>query len=281
MILVIGATGTVGREIVKLLTSAGERVRAFTRSPDRARFGDTVEVAGGDLGDPASIRAAVSDVDAVFALSSGPGALAQDRAVAEAIRLHRTERVVKLSSVAAMAPTRSGYGAEQAEGERVFAGSGARWTILRPAAFMSNAFQWAWSVKAESRAYQCHGEIARAVVDPADIAAVAAACLTGDGHHGRTYQLTGPEALTAPQQVALLAAALGSPVGYVPATTAQARTAMVEAGLPAGFVDGLLAAQAVGDPSVGGRPLPTVRRITGHEPGSFAAWLERNLSAFR
>ncbi|AUG78926.1 nucleoside-diphosphate sugar epimerase [Kitasatospora sp. MMS16-BH015] len=276
MILVIGATGTVGREVVAGLTAAGHRVRAFTRAAARAGFGPGVEPAEGDLARPETVRAALAGVDGVFVLSAGPDAAAHEAAVAEAVRRGGVRKVVKLSSVAADEPVVGAYGHAQADAERAFARSGAEWTALRAAGFMSNVLQWRASIAAEGRVYQTYGDIPRAVVDPADVAAAAVVCLTSEGHGGRIYRLTGPEALTAPEQAAKVARLLGRPLEYVEAPPEAAARAMAAGGLPPAFAAGLLDALADPDPRRGGTPLPTVQELTGRPAGTFDAWLLRH-----
>ncbi|MFJ9824455.1 NAD(P)H-binding protein [Streptomyces sp. NPDC101160] len=280
MFVVIGAGGTVGREVVAGLRADGRPVRAFVRDPGRVRFGPGVEVAVGDLGRPETVRAALDGAEAVFVLSAGPDAAAQEAVVADEVRRCRVGRVVKLSSVAADEPALGSYGRAHAQAEQAFARTGAEFTALRPTAFMSNVLQWRASITAEGTVYQTYGRIPRAVVDPADVAAAAVVCLTTDGHGGKVHRLTGPEALTAPQQAARVAALLGRPLTYVEAPREAAAEAMAAGGLPAGFAAGLLDAQADPDPRRGGLPLPTVRNLTGREPNGFDAWLARHKHLF-
>lgn len=280
MIVVLGSTGTVGRHVAADLVATGHRVRAFTRSRARARalFDDRVEIAEGDLGVPGTVLAALADADGVFVVSTGPDALAQELTVADAVRRRGVRRVVKLSSVAAIPPVTDSYGAAHGAAECAFAESGAEWTALRAAAFMSNVRQWKSSIRSESKVYQPCSDIPRAVIDPRDVAAVAVACLTTHGHHGRAYQLTGPEALTASQQAAKISAALGRPLELVDIGPDAAIDAMSGSGMPRQFARGLLAALADPDPRRGALPLPTVRQVTGRPPATFDAWLARHLT---
>lgn len=280
MILVFGSTGTVGRRVVDGLVAAGERVRAFTRDPARAAgFGPSVQAVRGDLGDPASVRAAVAGVDAVFVLSTGPRTAAFEGTVADAVRRHGVGRVVKLSSVAAMPPVQDSYGAMHAAAEAAVAESGAEWTVLRPAGFMSNVLQWVHSVR-EGEVRQPYGHLPRAVIDPADVSAAAVACLTTPGHAGAVYELTGPEALTAADLTARLAAELDRPLRFVDLRPEQAKQAMMGAGLPPGFAAGLVDTLADPDPRRGGTPRPTVQRLLGRPPASFEDWLRTHRTAF-
>jgi uncharacterized protein YbjT (DUF2867 family) len=279
MITVFGATGTIGSRVVAGLTAAGVPVRAFTRNPARARFGPGVDVVRGDLADPAAVRAALSDVAAAFVVTS-PDALGHEHTVADAVRACGIARVVKLSSVAANPPVAGTYGRAHAGVEDAFVSAGARLTALRPAGFMTNALQWKHSILGQGRVYQPFGTVKRALIDPADIAAVAVACLTSDGHEGKVYQLTGPEGLNGAEQTERVAAALGRPLEFVEVTAEQTRAAMLKVGMPADLVDGLIEGMADPDPTRGGIPLPTVAEITGRAPVTFGDWLERNRAAF-
>ncbi|MER5325989.1 NAD(P)H-binding protein [Streptosporangium roseum] len=280
MIVVFGSTGNVGRHVVTGLVAAGERVRAFTRDPARARFDESVEVVAGDLRDPGTVLAALTGADGVYVATS-PDALAHELAVAAALRRSGAGRVVKLSSVAANAPVTDSYGAAHAAAENAFMDSGAEWTVLRPAGYMSNVLQWRSSITSQGRVYQPYGKVRRAVIDPEDVAAVAVACLTTAGHHGKAYQLTGPEALTAPQQTARVSVALGRPLEFVDVDPEQARNGMIRAGMPPELVDGLLSSMADPGPLRGGTPQSTVRQITGRPPATFDSWLARHLTELR
>lgn len=272
MFTVFGATGAVGRLVVAELLARGEKVRAFVRDPARATFGAGVELAIGDLTNSASVEPALAGADGIFMLSAGPDALTHDLNVAEHVARQRIPRVVKLSSVAAMPPMTNGYSASHAQAEAAFAATGTELTVLRCAAFMSNLTQWSWSIAAENRIYHSHGQIPRAMIDPADIAAVAALALSGNGFPG-THQLTGPTAYTAPEAAHAVSIALGRDLEYVEADPALGRTAMIGAGLPEDFVDGLLAEMAIPDPERGGIPLPTVRKLLSREPRTLTDWL--------
>ncbi|MEV5755146.1 NAD(P)H-binding protein [Actinoallomurus sp. NPDC052308] len=276
MIVVFGSTGTVGRQVVTGLVAAGRRVRAVTRDPARASFDAAVEVVRADITEPGSVLAAIEGADAVY-MATAPEALAHERTVADAVRRTGTGRVVKLSSVAALPPVLDSYGAAHAAGERAFAESGAGWTVLRSAGFMSNVLQWGWSIHSAGAVYQPYGMVPRALIAPEDVAAAAIVCLTTRGHDGKTYQLTGPEALTGPEQTERVAAAIGRPLRFVDADPEQARQGMIGAGMPEDLTDGLLASMADRDPRRGGTPLPTVRELTGRPPTRFDTWLAEHV----
>lgn len=280
MILVLGATGTVGREVVARLVAASERVRAFVRNPGRAAFAENVEVVKGDLSEPETLLPALDGADAAFVLTTGPDALTHDTAIATALQQAGPRRVVKLSSIAAQPPVDNSYSASHAEGERVVREASREWTVLRPAGFMSNVLQWTPMINLSGEVSMPFGEIPRALIDPRDIAETAVCALTSPGHSSRTYALTGPEALTAAEQVKRVSAAIGRPVRLVSATRQEARVAMVGNGMDPTLADGMLASLSDPDPARGGIPLPTVGQITGHPARTFDDWLAEHVAEF-
>jgi uncharacterized protein YbjT (DUF2867 family) len=279
MFLVFGSTGRVGRHVVDRLVDAGERVRAFTRDPAHARFGETVEVFPGNLADYGAVLAALDGVTGVF-MATSPDALEHELVVAEAVRERGVTRVVKLSSVAANVPVSDSYGRAHAAAEDALVKSGAEWTALRPAGFMTNVLQWKRSIAAQGKVFQPYSDVARAMIDPADVAAAAVVCLTSEGHGERAYQLTGPEALTAPQLTARIGDALGRKLEFIGVDPEQSRKGMTQAGMPPDLVDGLLSSMAEPGPLRGGTPQPDAGRLLGRSPATFDSWLSRHLSEF-
>lgn len=210
MILVTGATGTIGRRLVAELRERGVRVRAMTRDPAAARI-EADEVVSGDLDRPDP--ALFAGVDALFLLSPpGPETAEREPAVLRAAAGVR--RVVKLSAIAADDPATL-TSAWHRPGERALRDGFADWTILRPSTFASNALAWAPAIRAGEAIPNPFGDGAQGVVDPADVAAVAAVVLTEDGHAGRTYTLTGPALITVPSQVAVIGKVLDREISTV------------------------------------------------------------------
>jgi uncharacterized protein YbjT (DUF2867 family) len=194
MILVTGAAGNVGGELVRALTGAGQPVRALVRPAGQGRFPPGAEAVTGDLNDPASLRPALDGTDGIFLL---PGYADMSGVLAEARRAG-VRTVVQLSGMsAASGDMTNAITAYMASSERAARESGLAWTILRPAMFMSNTFQWAPQLRAGDVVRAPFGQVRAAVTDPADVAAVAALALTAPGHEGRVYELSGPQPLTA------------------------------------------------------------------------------------
>lgn len=276
MILVTGAAGNVGGELVRTLAEARVPVRALTRSATPGRFPPGAEVVAGDLYDPASLGAALEGADGVFLLpgyADMPGVLAGTRRAG-------VRRIVQLSGMSAASGDKSNaITAYMAASEQAARESGLAWTILRPAMFMSNTFQWLPQLQAGDVVRAPFDHVRAAVTDPADIAAVAALALTAPGHEGRVYDLSGPEALTAADRVAVLGQALGRPLRFEAQSDEDARTEM-SATTPARYVDAFFDFYAGGSLDES-RILPAVRELTGRPPRTFGQWATAHADAFR
>jgi uncharacterized protein YbjT (DUF2867 family) len=230
-----------------------------------------------DLAEPASLRPVLAGADALFLLLADPRqdpARLADTAVRAGVR-----RIVLLSSQGAGTRPESASHGWFLAAEKTLLDTPAAVTVLRPGGFASNAYQWAASVRADRTVVAPYGDVALPVVDPDDIAAVAATVLRTDGHTGRTYVLTGPAPVSPREQAAAIGAALGEPVGFTTVSRADARAAMLSF-LPAPVADTTL--DILGHPTAEERQVsPDVEAILGRAPGSFAAWAARNAAAFR
>ncbi len=148
MILVTGATGTIGSDVVRQLAARGAKVRALTRDPAKARVPAGVEVVRGDYGDPASLDAALSGATAVFLLRPPGPDEGQDAALADAARTAGAERLVKLSAIGTGDPDSGPSAQWHLAGERAVRDSGLAWTVLRPSSFASNTLTWLQALRA-------------------------------------------------------------------------------------------------------------------------------------
>lgn len=277
MILVTGATGNVGSELTAVLLSAGQQVRVLVRDKD-ARLPAGAEPVVGDLNDPAGLTPAMSGADALFLMSGYPDA----PDLLSAARQAGVRRVVQLSGGAAVAARTDNPISQYMLGtERAVQDSGLAWTILRPYEFMSNALRWVPQAAAGDVITVPFADVPVAVIDPRDIAAVAAAALTSDGdeHAGQGYRLSGPTALLPADRVQILSDALGRRLRAEAQPDAAAREEML-AGMPAGYVDAFFDFYTGGglDEST---VLPTVRQVTGRPPRSFADWAYDHAGDFR
>jgi uncharacterized protein YbjT (DUF2867 family) len=271
MIVVTGATGNIGRPLVSSLAARGEDVTAVSRGD--ADFPAGVAHRKADLADPSTLDAAFAGADRLFLLTR-----AQDLDLAPVIKAAKAagiERIVLVSSE--RAATRDDAG--QLAYERAVTESGLEWTLLRPGGFATNAYLWAASVRAERRFAAPFGDVGLPIVDPVDIAEVAAAALTEDEHHGKTYLLSGPEVVSPRGQAAAIAAAIGEPVAFVEQTREEAAEAFGVYFSPEA-VEGTL--EVLGNPNEAERSVsPDVERVLGRSPRTFADWATRNAAAFR
>jgi uncharacterized protein YbjT (DUF2867 family) len=274
MILVSGATGNVGGELVRQLVGAGVPVRALTRDASRASFPEGVEVAEGDLSRPETLPAAFKAVDALFLIQCGT-----EEEVLRIAKEAGVRRVVLLSALASQTRPASAIGHDHLQAEHAVRDSGLSWTSVRPGQFASNALNWAGQIRAAGAVRAPFAQVGLPAIHPADIAAVARVALTADGHDGKVYPLTGPAVVTPPEQVRAIGDALGRELVYQEVTAEQARERMIQHS-PVEIVDSALA--LIGSPTPEEQQvLSTVEDVTGAPARSFAQWARDNVAAFR
>ncbi len=280
-IVVTGSTGNIGQALVPLLHEAGEDVLAVSRRPRSEGLPAAVRHAQADVGDSAGMRPVLEGADALFLLLGGElnGAGEDPDALLGAALDGGVKRIVLVSSqINATRPEARSH-TRLREFEAAVRASGADFTILRPGGFASNAFAWADAVRTRRTVFAPFGDVALPVIDPADIAAVAAAVLREDGHAGRTYELTGPEAVTPREQTAAIARALGEEVAFVELSREQARAHLAQF-MPEEVLDGTL--DILGRPLPGEQVIsPDVERVLGRPARPFGEWVARSLPAFR
>lgn len=271
MILVSGATGNIGSELVDQLLDRGAPVRTLLRDP-ATTVAPGVEAATGDLDHPDSMVGALAGVDSVFLLPGYPTAV-------DAIVRAGARRVVLLSGgSAASGDMTNAVTRYMVQSETAVRESGLEWTFLRPAAFMVNALAWREQIRAGDEVTVPFAEVRTACVDPFDVGAVAAAALLQDGHAGEIYQPTGPDSLLPEEQVAILGRALGRPLRFRAQPNQEAREAMVST-TPAEYVDAFFDFYVDGslDESV---VRNTVEDVTGRAPRTFEQWAAAHTEAF-
>lgn len=281
MIVITGATGTIGSEVVRLLAGRDVKVRAVSRNPEQARVPAGVEVVRGDYADTDSMAAAFSGAEAAFLVGLlGPDYVELDRALVATARAAGVRRLVKLSAIGTGDPELGRVGTWHMPGEQAVRESGVDWTILRPSSFASNTRSWVTPIQAGQPVPNMTAVGAQGVVDPRDVAAVAAEALLSDDHAGRIYTLTGPAALTTHDQAAVLAAALDRAVEVTDIPLDVAREFMLESGMSEEYADGALAGQAfVRD---GGNAIVTgdVEQVLGRAPRTYADWVRDHRTEF-
>lgn len=271
-IFVTGATGTVGRQVVEHLLIAGADVRALTRRPENAGLPAAVEVVGGDLENPESLVPAFDGVDRMYLLATGDTPQIVDLAKQAGVR-----RIVVLSSASAGFESDPGGEFHRAV-ERAVADSGPEWTHVRPGMFAGNLLDWADAIRTEGVVKAPYDAARQSPVHEFDIAAVATTALVSDGHHGKIYTLSGPEALTKTELVAAISKAIGRDIRFEELTPEQWREHVKE--MPLFAIDWLLGlwAQTVDNPEP---VLPTVQEVLGRPARTVAEWAADHAEDFR
>ncbi|HEY3479780.1 MAG TPA: NAD(P)H-binding protein [Streptomyces sp.] len=279
MIVVTGATGNIGRPLTQALAEAGEQVTAVSRHT--AAVPDGVRHMVADMAEPGALKPALDGAKALFLLLSGDlhGAGASPADIIGEAAASGVRRVVLLSTQGVVTRPFGATRIAMRALEDTLRESGLEWAVLRPGGFASNALWWAESVRSQRVVAAPFGDVGVPIVDPADIAAVAAACLLEDRHSGGVYELTGPEVITPRRQAEVIAAVLGSPVRFHELTREEARAGMVQ-GMPAELADDTLDILGAPNPAEL-RVSPDVQHVLGRAPRPFSEWAARNVAAFR
>jgi uncharacterized protein YbjT (DUF2867 family) len=278
--LVTGAAGNVASRVVRRLLKRSMPVRAFVRPNDAKPSGTGVEVFEGDLADRERVRAAMKGVSKVYLLATGIDLVALEAAVVDAAIAEKVELIVKHSVQGAHYETALIPRNHRASEKHIEA-SGVPYTFLRPGSFASNALGWVGMLRSGDSVYGPYGEMALPVIDPEDLAAVAEKVLTEPGHLGKIYELTGPQALTTAEQVAILGGVLGRRLAYVHVPDDVARKGMVDKGMLPAYADAMIGLVKMLRDIGRVDPTPTVATLLGRSATSFESFVRANASAFR
>lgn len=285
MILVTGATGLNGSELVRRLSAKGIPSRALVRNPAKAQplaSLPNVEVVEGDMARPDSLADALRGVERAMLISSSDQTMVEvQSSFIDAARRAGVQHIVKLSGIIPELDSPFRFARMHAEIEKRLEASGVAYTHLRAGEFMPSYFRQVPSIVARGVMALPMADATIASVDIGDIAEVAIAVLTTSGHEGKTYPLTGPESLTMADVAAKLSAAIGKPVRYVDVPPEDARQARLAAGMPPYLAEGLdelFAERRNGKEST---VWPTIQDVFGWKPTSFDEFATRNAAIFR
>jgi len=265
-ILVTGATGNIGRLVVdELLALGADDVRALTVDPDRAALPAGVEVVRGFLGRPSTLPTAYANVDVLYLAPHLP-------TVTEACRLAAEAGIARIVDLAGP------KGGLWQPIEDAVEACGVPCTHLEPGEFMSNATLWARQIKAGDVVRDTCADAINAPIAQEDVAAVAARVLLSASHAGRSYELTGPEALSRRRKVELIGQALGRDLRYVELPRDEAIEELTHDMGPhaAWYVDGQEALRAHPQPAV-----PTVAALTARPATTFLEWVRAHQKLFQ
>ncbi|HLO31880.1 MAG TPA: SDR family oxidoreductase [Anaerolineales bacterium] len=280
MILITGATGHIGKELISLLLEAGQAIRVLVRDERKVAFLDPcIERVVGDWNKPETLTPALQGVDCVFLVTFETQ---QDINFITTAKHAGVQHIVKLSTREAT-EHKIKVGQWYYEREELIRASGLDWTFLRPGMFMSNSIDW-WSasIKAQGAVYFPGGKKGKvAPVDPRDVAKVAAIALTQPGHRGQAYELTGPELFTIGEMVQVISGALGKPIQYMDILPIAAKLFMLKSGMDKALVNALMEMLTSLRKNEGAIVTDTLPRLTGQPPCTFEAWCREHIEAFR
>ena len=269
-ILVTGATGRIGRHVTLELLNMGHEVRALTRDPERARLPAGVEVVAGDLGAPDSLESALSGIDGIHVINFDGATLAH---------LAHPEELVARIAAAGVQRVTTFRGEEPGQLEQLLEQSTLSWTdLFIPVEFMTNTLDWSQSIQ-EQGVVRAFGPPLSAMIHEADVGAVAAIALTREEHSGKTYTLTGPEALAPLDTVRIISEVIGRPIRYEELMEDEVREKWRALGYADPMIDFL--ANWYRDPPANAYTVqPTVEQILGRPPRRFAEWIAEHKDAF-
>jgi uncharacterized protein YbjT (DUF2867 family) len=280
-ILVVGATGTVGAEVVKQLVLAGQTVRVLARDPKKAseRLVTGIEIVAGDLADPGSLAGPLRGVEVAYLATSPTPLLAeQEGNFIEAAKAAKLRRLVKLGA----------FGIEfaadrihscHADSEKRLRASGLGFVVLRPVIFMANLLFEVPAIKS-GKLPSVFGDAPMAFVDPRDVAELAARALVEEKHEGATWEFGGPDALTYDDVAATFSRILGRRIEHVRVTEAEFKAAALGAGFPDFVVEAITVSAAEAREGKYATTDGVVQRVLGRRAASLSDWLSRHRDAF-
>lgn len=284
MILITGASGTVGRTVLQEMGKSGKAFRAMYRGEEDARKAPHgVNVVAADFADKGSLRRALDGVDALFLVCSPiPQLVELESNVIDASREKGVKHVVLNSALGAGDYTKS-YPSWHRVVEDKLKASGLGYTILRPNGFMQNIVAYnAPSIRAEGAFYAAMGKTKTSLIDVRDVGAAAAIALNQPGAHaGKTYELNGPEAVSNEEIAERISRITGREVKYVDIPEAAYRKGMLDAGLPEWQVNALLELQEYYISGKCAGISDTLAKLLGRAPRRLDSFLEENKDSFR
>jgi uncharacterized protein YbjT (DUF2867 family) len=275
-ILVTGATGNIGKELVQQLDQQGIPFRVLVRSAAQAAALSALPQAQpitGDFNDARSIRAALEGMEKVFLLTpSSELAEQQQLHFTRAAKEAGVEHIVKLSQFAAGKQSPVRFLRYHAVVEEAIRQSDLAYTFLRPNLFMQALLGFRDLVVQQRKFFASIGDAKVSLVDTRDIAAVAAVALTQPGHAGKTYQLTGPQALSHAEIAALLSAAVGYTIQFIDVPAEYMHQALLAAGFPAWQAAGLVEDYGHYGRGEAAEVYTDIQDITGRPARSFSSF---------
>lgn len=278
-VLVTGATGTVGSDVIERLVNRVVPVKAGIRSPGSGTAPAGAVSVEFDFANPETFGSALTGVDRVFLMR--PPQMSDATAMhpfVEAMREAGVEHVVFMSvQGAGTNPFVPHHGIETQLKK-----SGLGWTFLRPSFFMQNlSTTHCADIRDRDEIYVPAGRGRTNFIDAADVAEAAAVCLTTTGHESKAYEITGIEALTYEQIARILTAACGRTITYPRPSAKQFKARMKSAGHPDEFVSVMSSIYALARFGMAAGTTDAFEKLTGRKPSTFAEWATSNADCFR
>ena len=284
-ILVLGATGNIGSQVVKQLAAAGVNTRAAVRSISKA---DGLKETGVspieiDMNNSDTFQAAFEEVEKVFLLTPPFPNMAEITAnLVKAAKQAGVKYIVKQSGLGTGSEPKAKLLEWHRQGEKMVEASGIPYTFLRPNSFMQNYYNTsARTIKTQSTFYKPMGDAKVSWVDVRDIAAVAVAALTQSGHEGKAYDVTGSEALSNEQIAEILSTVVGKKISYVDISEDKASQGMKAAGMPEVLVEAFMELNRIAKAGHASDVSPVVEQVTGRKPISFEQFAKDYIDAFK
>lgn len=271
--LVTGATGNIGSKVVAELQKQNVSIRAFVRDPKKAEamLGQSVELAVGDFADATSVRRALENVESVFlACSNDPRQVEYETSVIDAAVAAGVRRIVKLSALGAEVGSLVAFWDWHGKIEQHLRSVAPSAVILQPGFSMTNLFAAAEGIRYQGMLFAPAEGARISMIDPHDVASAAAVALTDNGHDGKTYILTGPEAIIYEQVARDLSVATGQTISFVAVPDEAAQQAIVASGMPEFVAEQIVAVFGALRRGAYNQTSNSVYNLTGHAPRSFA-----------
>jgi len=281
-VLVTGATGTIGRDVARLLSGKGVSVRAGVRDQAKARkqFGADIALVPFDFENERTFSEALEGVEKVFLLPPLlPNQLEVMNAFVDAAKRTGVRHIVKLSAIGIDDETQPMAIKGHAANEQHIRESGLEFTFLRPNSFMQNFITY--FPPRNGAIYLPWWNGTASFVDTRDIASVAAKALTSDGHEGKIYTLTGPATLGIGEVALILSEVTGREFKYVDVPDAAARDGMLQAGVPPWQVKLVMELHAVNKQNRWSAVTSDIEKVTGSPSTDFAQFARDHADKFR
>ncbi|ACU62515.1 SDR family oxidoreductase [Chitinophaga pinensis] len=284
-ILITGATGNIGKELINLLSAKGISYNAMVRSIERAKELEVlpgITLVQGNFDDEVSLDKALRGIEKAFLLTnSSEHAEEQQLRFVNAAKRAGVKHIVKLSQWAADVSSPVRFLRYHAAVEAAITAAGMTYTFLRPNLFMQGLLGFKEVIRSEHKFFAAAGEARISLIDIRDIAAVAAVALTADGHENKVYDLTGPESLTHQQLATTFSQVLAHPIHFINVPEEDMKNALLGVGFPEWQADGLLEDYAHYRLNEAAAVTDIVQDVTGEKARTFSQFVTDYASLFK